>query len=149
MSNFEVESKQVINLFSKLTSRKKKQSYKTALRRAAGILTKETRKQLKKVIGKAISHRNKWNNKTLGSGIRVKVNKEGTDAKVHLMGDFRLKFFETGTKKRKLKKNGANRGKIKSSYFFRTAKENKEQEIFSSMNKLVIESIQKVASKRK
>ena len=95
MSNFEVDSKQVINLFSELTSRQQKQSYKTALRRAAGILTKETRKQLKKVIGKAISHRNKWNNKTLGSGIRVKVNKEGTDAKVHLMGDFRLKFFET------------------------------------------------------
>ena len=149
MSNFEVDSKQVINLFSELTSRQQKQSYKTALRRAAGILTKETRKQLKKVIGKAISHRNKWNNKTLGSGIRVKVNKEGTDAKVHLMGDFRLKFFETGTSERKLKKNGANRGKIKASYFIRTAKENKEKEIFSSMNKLVSESIQKVASKRK
>ena len=64
------------------------------------------------------------------------------------MGDFRLKFFETGTNKRTTSK-GYNRGSIKGSGFFKTAKQNKEQEIFSSMNKLVAESIQKVASKRK
>lgn len=44
--------------------------------------------------------RNRWNGKTFSSGIKSKVNKEATEGKVHIMGDFRLKFFEMGTKTR-------------------------------------------------
>ena len=141
----EVDTKDVLNLFSELNSRQQKQAHRNALRRSANILVKETKKQLKSHLGKVVNHRNRWNGKTLQSGIKSKADNK--EAKVHIMGDFRLKFFELGTKQRKLKKNGANRGKIKALYFFRTAQQNKEQEVFSTMDKLLSESIQKVYNK--
>ena len=141
----EVDAKDVLNLFSELNSRQQKQAHRNALRRSANILVKETKKQLKSHLGKVVNHRNRWNGKTLQSGIKSKADNK--EAKVHIMGDFRLKFFELGTKQRKLKKNGANRGKIKALYFFRTAQQNKEQEVFSTMDKLLSESIQKVYNK--
>lgn len=148
MNNFQVDSRQVINLFSELTSRQQKQVHKTALRRAAGLLSREAKQQLKKEIGKAIGHKNRWNNKTLGSGIKTKVNKEGDEAKVHILGDFRLRFFELGTKVRKTKK-GYDRGIMKATYFFKTAKQNKEREIFNTLDQLISQSIQKIANKNK
>ena len=149
MNNFEVDTKNVINLFADLNSRQQKRSYRNALRKAANILSKEARRQLKREIGSAINHRNNWNNKTLGSGIKVKVKKDGTEAKVHIMGDFRLKFFEKGTKKRYLRKSKSYRGKMKALYFFKNAKRNKESEIFSKMDSLLEQSIQKISSKNK
>ena len=104
--------------------------YKNALRKAGRILQKETKTQLRSVVGKAINHKNRWNGKTLGNGVKMKVDKEATEAKVHIMGDFRLKFFEMGTSARQLRKNGANRGRMNASHFFRTAKDNKERAIF-------------------
>ena len=141
----EVDAKDVLNLFSELNSRQQKQAHRNALRRSANILVKETKKQLKSHLGKVVNHRNRWNGKTLQSGIKSKADNK--EAKVHIMGDFRLKFFELGTKQRKLKKNGANRGRIKALYFFRTAQQNKEQEVFSTMDKLLSGSIQKVYNK--
>lgn len=148
MNNLEVDSRQVINLFSELNSRQQRQVYRNALRRAAGILSRETKKQLKDVVGSAVNHRNRLNNKTLASGIRVKADREGAEAKVHIMGDFRLKFFELGTTVRRLRRNGANRGRINASYFFRTAKQNKEQEVFDTLDSLISQSIQRTSNRR-
>ena len=148
MNNLELDSRQVINLFSELTSRQQKQVHKTALRKAAGILVRETRNQLRKTIGKAINSKGKWN-QSLSSGIRVKADKEGTEAKVHILGDFRLKFFELGTRNRRLRKNRASRGRMKSLHFFRTAKQNKEAEIFRNLDNLISQSIQRIANKNK
>lgn len=149
MNKLEVDVRQVTQMFAELSGKQQRQSYRNALRRAAGILQKETKKQLRLVIGKAINHKNKWNGKSLGSGIKVKADKEGKEAKVHILGDFRLKFFELGTKQRKLRKSGANRGRIKASYFFKTAKANKEKEIFSQMDSLISQSIQRIADKKR
>lgn len=76
------------------------------------------------------------------------MNKEATEVKVHILGDFRLKFFEKGTTNRTLKKNGANRGAMRAHYFFKTAKDNKEKEIFSSLDNLISTSINRVANKK-
>ena len=86
--------------------------------------------------------------KTLGSGIKLKVDKKATEAKVHIMGDFRLKFFELGTTTRRLRKNGANRGRMNASHFFRTAKDNKERAIFDNINQMVEESITRISKRR-
>lgn len=79
------------------------------------------------------------------------------------MGDFRLKFFELGTKVRKT--SGANRasvrgkipkyrqhkpsyrGSIKASNFFLKARNRKEKEISDNMNNIIAESIIKVNEK--
>lgn len=140
--------KPVLNLFAELSPRNQNRSYKGALRAGASILVKETKRKLKSHLGKATSQKNRWNGKTLQSGIRSSVSKDGQSAKVSIMGDFRLKFFELGTQERRLRKgNHPSRGKITSLYFFRDAKNNTEKEIFDSMENLISQSIQRIVNK--
>ena len=143
-----VDASQVLRMFSELNSRQQKNVYKNALRKAGRILQKETKTQLRSVVGKAINHKNRWNGKTLGNGVKMKVDKEATEAKVHIMGDFRLKFFELGTTTRQLRKNGANRGRMKAAHFFKTAKDKTERTIFDNINQMVEESITRIANKK-
>lgn len=81
------------------------------------------------------------------------------------MGDFRLKFFEMGTRVRRTTGNNtasvrgrnpirrqraaANRGSINAVHFFRTAKSHKEGEIFNSMDNLISQSIQRIANRNR
>lgn len=162
---FKVDAKEVLGLFADLNSRQQKQVHRNALRRAANILVKESRTQLRYKLGKKANSRNWWNNKTLASGIKANADKEGKEAKVHIMGDFRLKFFEKGTNVRtttgnstslvrgltpiRRQKKPADRGSIKSEWFFRTAKQIKEREIFGTLDKLISDSIQRVYNKRR
>lgn len=143
----QVDASQLLNFFSSLSGNQQKSVYRNALRKASRILLKETKVQLKNVVGRKINDRNSWNGKTFGSGIKFKINNEATEGKVHIMGDFRLKFFEKGTRARTLRKNGASRGSMTANYFFRTAKTNKEQEIFSSIDTFISESIRRIANR--
>ena len=165
MNNFQIDTKELLALFADLNSRQQKQVYRNALRRAANILVKESRNQLKAELGKKATSRNWWNGRTLISGIKTIADKEGKEAKVHIMGDFRLKFFEKGTDPRRTtgknkasvrgktpirrQKKSADRGRIKSTWFFKNAKQGKEQEIFGTLDRLISESIQRVYNKRK
>lgn len=167
MSNqVEIDAKQVLSMFADLNSKKQRNVYRSALRRAAGILATETKKQLRSSVGKAASSKNWWNGKTLQAGIKSNADREGTESKVHIMGDFRLKFFEMGvpedrkttgrntasvrgkTPKYRQKK-ASRRGRITGQHFFRTAKARKEKEIFDSMDQLISQSIQRIANKHK
>ena len=165
MNNLEVDARQVISLFADLNSRQQRQAYRGALRRGASILANETKRQLRQILGKAASHRNWWNGKTLASGVKSNADRNGIEAKVHIMGDFRLKFFEMGTRVRRTTGNNSasvrgrnplrrqrvasNRGSINAAFFFRTAKANKEREIFDNMNNLISQSIQRIANRNR
>ena len=140
-----VDAKQVLQMFAALDSKKQRKAHRTALRKATGILVRETRKNFRKVVRKPNS-RNRWNGKTFSSGIKSSINKEVTEGKVHILGDFRLKFFEQGTKTRykKRTKGRPSTGAIKATYFFRKAREAKESEISNSMNNIITQSILKV-----
>ena len=161
----EIDVGEVLELFADFNARQQKQVYRNALRRAANILVRETRSQLKGKLGRKANSRNWWNNRTLSSGIKSRADKEGKAAKVHIMGDFRLKFFEMGTDPRKTtgsnndlvrgktpirrKKKASKRGRIEPKTFFSTAKQNKEKEIFGTLDMLISESIQRVYNKRR
>lgn len=165
MNKLEIDAREVVGLFSDLTSKQQKQSYRNALRRAANILAKETRIQLRNHLGKAANSKNWWNGKAMTAGIKVNADRGGEEAKVHIMGDFRLKFFEMGTKARyttgrnrasvrgknplRRQSKAAYRGTIKAFHFFQTAKRNKEKEIFDSLDQLIGESIQRTYNKRR
>lgn len=140
-----VDTKQVLEMFAELDSKKQKKVHRTALRKATGILLKEVRKNFRQVVKKP-NARNRWNGKTFLSGIKSSVNKEVTEGKVHILGDFRLKFFELGTKARykKRTKGRPSTGVIKATYFFKKAREAKESEISNSMNNIITQSILKV-----
>lgn len=90
MNNIEVDARQVVSMFADLTSRQQRQVYRSALRKGAGILVGETKRQLRQTLGRAASSRNWWNGKTLISGIKANADRNGEKAKVHIMGDFRL-----------------------------------------------------------
>lgn len=165
MNNIEVDARQVTSMFADLTSRQQGQAYRNALRRGASILVGETKRQLRQTLGRAASSRNWWNGKTLISGIKANADRNGEEAKVHIMGDFRLKFFEMGTRVRRTtgsntasvrgrnpirrQRAAANRGNINAAHFFRTAKANKEREIFDNMDNLISQSIQRIANRNR
>lgn len=147
-----IDSSKVLNLFAELTGKQQKKVYRQALKIGANVLVKETRILLKtRLRSGAMTEKNRWNGKTLQSGIRSKINQEGTEAKINIMGDFRLKFFEMGTKPRFLKKQprkGANRGTISPTNFFANAQRNTERPIFDNMSKLIEDSILKISRKK-
>lgn len=75
--------------------------------------------------------------KPMTSGVRMKKNPAYLETMVHIMGEFKLKWFEKGTKVRKTK-SGANRGQIKALNFFKDAKMNE-----SDVSSAIVESFER------
>lgn len=143
-SDIQLDAKEVLSMFSQLTSKQQDKVYRDALKKASAILTKDTKARIKSSLGKVASVKNKRSGKSLLQGVKVKSVSPKV-AKVHIMGEFRLKWFEKGTRQRATKKN-YNRGAMdKQYYFFRDAKASKETEIFNSIETLIAESIQRIA----
>ncbi|MCQ2978734.1 MAG: hypothetical protein MJ245_02950 [Clostridia bacterium] len=145
----EVDNKQILKLFANLNTKKQKKVYKNALKKASNIVVKEAKKELK---GGGIKKLNTVHTTKTGKtysllkGIKGLVWKSGEGATISILGDFRLKFFELGTKLRKTKR-GWNRGYIKAIHFFSRARQSKEKEVFDNINKLLSEEINKISKK--
>ena len=122
MNNIEVDAREVNAALAGLRNSNIKSSYRAAIKRALNKVKKETVKNL----------RLKHKSKDMSKGVKVTVKKSGDEGKVHIMGDYRLKWFEKGTKKRKTKK-GYNRGKIEEERFFDKARTAKESEVFDGL----------------
>ena len=138
-----IERQQVNELLAKLSTERRSQVLFSALKKGGKALQQETKVQLRQSVSKTHSP-NRWNGKTLEDGIRVKANTVYQEVMVHILGDFRLKFFEKGTKDRytKIHKNklstsqyinylkkggkGGYRGRITACHFFRRARQNEE-----------------------
>lgn len=146
-SSIEVDDKKVLDLFKELDYKKQIKSYKQALRISARIIQKEAKASLKKEIGKSANQKGRYGR--LNSGIKIKVARNGMSAKVHIMGDFRLKFFELGTDDRYIRKNNAYRGKMNATHFFQTARKAKEEEAENSLLKNLEKAIIKINEKHK
>ncbi|WP_019539803.1 hypothetical protein [Proteiniphilum acetatigenes] len=148
MNNITVDDKQVLGLFADLTSKEQKNVYRQALRKGSAILINQTKSNLRSIIKGSITKRSSKTGKSLASGIKASIDRDATQSTVHIMGDFRLKFFEKGTKIRKTRK-GYNRGEIKGRYFFRDAQYQTESQIFTEMDNIILESIVRVRLKHK
>lgn len=87
----------------KAKSNNQEKLIKKAYKDCAKVIQQSAKRNLKSVT-KGASHKNWWNNKRLDSGIKVSQQRNISEGvKVHIMGDFRLKFFEMGTKERNTK----------------------------------------------
>ena len=84
--------------------------------------------------------------------------KDGKSAKVHIMKDFRLKFFEMGTGDRYVTRRGttalkkkAFRGRIeKGKYsFFLRAQQASREKVFGEMGMRVAEAVKKISDKKR
>lgn len=102
-------TEELIKKFTELTGREQTKAKNTALKKGSDILVKAARQSLRTVT-KGYNRPNWWNGKTLESGIKYsKPSKDSDTAKVHILADFRLKFWELGTQLRRTKA-GASRG---------------------------------------
>lgn len=150
-----IERQQVDELLTKLSTERRSQIMFSALKKGGKALQNETKVQLRQSVANTHSP-NRWNGKTLEDGIKVKANTVYQEVMVHILDDFRLKFFEKGTEDRytkihkdklstsqyinQLKKGDRSRfrGKITASHFFRRARQNEEviqDAIFKELDK--------------
>lgn len=164
---FQINDEEVRKKFEELEPKKQKTAFKGALKESAKILQKEAKKSLKRKIGtKKANSKNWWNEKKLSSGIVVSADKynQGNKyivedkyfSKVHIMGDFRLKFFEKGTSERSWKRHtnkdgsiGKGTGKMTGTYFFKEANEAKGEEAMKSLDKNLDKIINKILARKK
>lgn len=92
-------------------------------------------------------------------GVKVKNDKAYTESTVHIMGDYRNKWFEKGTKERRrksnqidhywgkkavYKKNGGSTGHIEGKHFFKDAQNVFDNEIQDVMNKTINDELRKI-----
>ena len=143
MNNVSVDDSAVRNLFQTLDEESRKRILFTALKAGGEKLLSETKMQLRSKLGSGASSPNRWNGRTMESGIRLRGDKDYCEVDVNVMGDFRLKFFEKGTKLRQTKKK-ANRGSIKGLYFFQAAR-SKADEITAIINSSLAESLKRIS----
>lgn len=171
MSNVTVNTDQVLAMFDELDSRRRRQVYRSTLNTSANILIRRSKQNLRRTVSGS-NKKSPKTGKTLESGIkkRIKITNEGftsAEAKVSILGDFRLKFFEMGTKNRTTKGHkkghkywsrgwgrgriywirggkGGFRGRIDASRFFTEAKRDTEIKIFAEIDSTFSKHIQRI-----
>lgn len=165
-----IDTSQVERLFAGLRGKDQRKAMIDTLRSSGKILQKATEIEFKSKInisGLRINYVK--NGKAKRKWLRVatlKIDTKEPSAKVHIMADFRAKFFEMGTKKRRTKGNkitgsywqgkrkylkrtgqGGNRGSITAGHYFAKAQRNTEREIFGNMANEMTRAIIKIAKK--
>lgn len=153
---FEVDIDQVMKMFSEFDAKQRKKVYRSAVSKGLNIVKKQTISNLQSVINpQKINEKDKWGN-SFKSGIVTKVYRSAKSGVIHIMKNFKMKFFELGTdvryaktwNGRKLKKTRYT-GSIKAHGFFTKAKQQTESTVFSSIEKLLVDAINKINNKYK
>ena len=136
-----IDSRQVDDVLKALSDDElKRKILFDAIKKGAQTLQQDTKKLFRQSMGESASHYSKYIRKPFEDGVTVKGDKAYIEASVSIMNDFRMKFFEKGTKQRttkgrkivgyinshKLKREGKghNTGSIKPLYFFKQARQN-------------------------
>lgn len=155
-SGISVEDKEVMTALYNLSFKKMNKAYKDALTKSLQPILKQTKTNLRtsgiKNVSKKYVGRNGKTYKSMLQGVKTSVyvgNKEDDNyGKVHIMGEFRLKWFEKGTSLRKTSK-GWNRGSIGAKWFFRSAFMSKGKEAVDTLDDNIRESIMRAWNKQK
>lgn len=137
-------------ILKKMDYKDMQRAYKKALTDSVKPLQNETKKQLRrssiKNVNKPYIGKNGKTYKSMLQGVKSSIDvrdPEDNYAKVHIMGEFRLKWFEKGTALRKTYKKGS-RGRIRPYRFFSDAVDKKGEECRTSLEDNIKKSIQRV-----
>ncbi|WP_455671694.1 hypothetical protein [Phocaeicola sp.] len=140
-----------------LNNKERKKAIKAALRKSVLIIRKQAQTNLISAIpsAKTKGEHNGKVFKPLKNEINITVYKNASGARVDMIDRrkngsraYILRFFNQGTEERATKK-GHNRGSIKATNFFANAVAAKKTEAEKSLEKNIIEMIQKAANKKK
>lgn len=92
MSNVTVDTSGVDRLLTNLESENRQKIITEALRRGGRVAQQDVKQSLRAKVGAGAQ--------SMEKGIRLKVDKAYSEVTLHIMGDYRLKWFEKGTKPR-------------------------------------------------
>lgn len=155
-AGIKVDDRQVIWALSRLSFKQMNKAYRTGMKKALDPILKQTKANLRtsgirNVTRPYISRVNGKKYMSMVQGVKTSVyigKTEDSYGKVHIMKEFRLKWFEKGTQVRKTNK-GYNRGSIKPRWFFRSAVAQKSYEAARSLDDNIRAAIQKAWENRK
>lgn len=153
-ADIKVDDKELQKALSSLDSRNHRDAVRKALVKGANIAKKEAKKNLKHILNpirKKSKYKNGKDKADINKGILV--GSKGKDpfkdgVSLHLMGDYRLKFFEMGTDERSTKK-GYSRGSQKKTPFFKPALDSSEEQVFETIKKEIDVQIIRKANRKK
>lgn len=147
MNRVKVDDKEVIQALSKLSFKQMNKAYREGMKKALDPILKQTKINLRKSgiknVNKPYIGKNGKKYPSMIQGVKTSVyigNTEDSYGKVHIMKEFRLKWFEKGTQLRKTSK-GWNRGSIKPKWFFASAVSQMSKQAAESLDENIRNSI--------
>lgn len=147
MNGINVDDKEVIQALSRLSFKQMNKAYKEGMKKALDPILKQTKINLRKSgiknVNKPYIGKNGKKYPSMIQGVKTSVyvgDTEDSYGKVHIMKEFRLKWFEKGTSIRKTSK-GWNRGSIKPKWFFASAVSQRSKEAVSNLDENIRNSI--------
>lgn len=147
MNGINVDDKEVIQALSRLSFKQMNKAYREGMKKALDPILKQTKINLRKSgiknVNKPYIGKNGKKYPSMIQGVKTSVyvgDTEDSYGKVHIMKEFRLKWFEKGTSIRKTSK-GWNRGSIKPKWFFASAVSQRSKEAVSNLDENIRNSI--------
>ena len=142
-----VDDKEIIKALSNLSFKQMNKAYRNGMKKSLDPILKQTKQNLRnsgiRNVNKPYIGKNGKKYISMLQGVKTSVyigDTEDSWGKVHIMKEFRLKWFEKGTQLRKTRK-GYNRGDIKPKWFFATAVRQKQNEAVNNLDENIRNSI--------
>ena len=146
-NGIKVDDREVIKALSRLSFKQMNKAYKEGMKKALDPILKQTKINLRnsgiRNVSKPYIGKNGRKYPSMIQGVKTSVyigDTEDSYGKVHIMKEFRLKFFEKGTSIRKTRK-GYNRGSIKPKWFFANAVNQMSKQAAESLDENIRNSI--------
>ena len=146
-SSVTVDDKEVIKALSNLSFKQMNKAYRNGMKKSLDPILKQTKQNLRnsgiRNVNKPYMGKNGKKYISMLQGVKTSVyigDTEDSYGKVHIMKEFRLKWFEKGTSIRKTRK-GYNRGSIKPKWFFATAVRQRQNEAVNNLDENIRNSI--------
>ena len=142
-----VDDREIIKALSRLSFKQMNKAYKEGMKKALDPIIKQTKINLRnsgiRNVNKPYIGKNGKKYPSMIQGVKTSVyigDTEDSYGKVHIMKEFRLKWFEKGTQLRKTSK-GWNRGSIKPKWFFANAVSQMSKQAAESLDENIRNSI--------
>ena len=142
-----VDDKEIIKALSNLSFKQMNKAYRNGMKKSLDPILKQTKQNLRnsgiRNVNKPYIGKNGKKYISMLQGVKTSVyigDTEDSYGKVHIMKEFRLKWFEKGTSLRKTRK-GYNRGSIKPKWFFATAVRQRQNEAVNNLDENIRNSI--------
>lgn len=158
-----IDSSKVDEVFDQLDPESVRNIIYKSLRAGGKVLQGTTKSYFRNAMGASADHYSPYIRAPFSEGVRIKGEKAYLEVRVSIMKDFRMKFFETGTKMRKtkghkitgsyfkgkrkyLEREGepGNRGQIKALHFFRDARSSAGGQVEAAMRNSIDKSLRKI-----